>query len=122
MKGRFFLIGNPLFLFISFLSFIRCSDSSARLGMEIVPDSIDRKNIVAAFYDIESVSVLLNMKGKSHLCKLTYRKNFPLATDTLILTGENEFRSLRFRTSYFLRRETIHTVLDQKIIHPCSNW
>lgn len=89
----------------------------------ILPDSIDPIKVIAVYKeDFANIILVYNSLEKKGARKITYRPGFPVFTDSLLVKGANEFRSLKYTTTYMVNDTSVTSVYDLKVIHPSSNW
>ena len=124
MTRRFF---KYLFYFPIAFVFFACNEENYDLQtkeqIKTVMDSISSSNIIACYHEDVGFSVLVfNTNEKRNARRLTYRKGYPVYTDSLIYKKHDEFRSQKFNTTYLIRDSTVLSINYVKIIHPSSNW
>lgn len=88
-----------------------------------VLDSIGASKVTASFNEDDCFNVLVFDTEERKIVKnLIYRAGYPIFIDTLIYKEQNELRSQRLNTIYYINDSTVITIHYVKIIHPSSNW
>jgi hypothetical protein len=126
MRASFFIFFLEMFmLFFS----VSCADDQrhgrqwTNESVSSFLDSAQATKLVAAYQDSEGYTLIIKNDNSEKVAKkLTCISGFPTIVDSLVQTGNQQFESRRFRTTYLVKDSEVVVTLFQKIIHPSSNW